>query len=268
MSEHDVILNTERPATVASLAGDLQQLGVEVGMTLLVHSSLRSIGWVCGGTVAVVQSLQQSIGEAGNLVMPTHSGELSDPAYWTNPAVPTNWWTTIRETMPAFDPAITGTRCMGQIVETFRRLPGAIRSRHPQHSFAAIGPQANKITSEHSYDYSLGEQSPLGRLYDFDASVLLLGVGFDSNTSLHLSEYRCAQSKPIENGAPIMADGRRVWQKLHDIELRSDDFERIGDAFQKESSTFRAATVGQATAMLMSQRELVDFGRRWMEVHR
>lgn len=35
-----------------------------------------------------------------------------------------------------------------------------------------------------------GERSPLGRLYDLDASVLLLGVGHANNTSLHLADYR------------------------------------------------------------------------------
>jgi len=34
------------------------------------------------------------------------------------------------------------------------------------------------------------ENSPLARVYDRDGDVLLLGVGHDSNTSLHLAEHR------------------------------------------------------------------------------
>src|SRR5690349_7103098 len=57
-------------------------------------------------------------------------------------------------------------------------------------SFAAWGRHALPITANHALDYGLGEHSPLARLYDLDGSVLLLGVGYERRTSLHLAEYR------------------------------------------------------------------------------
>src|SRR2546423_10154420 len=118
MSEEAVIARTPVPGTIASLASDLGLLGVESGMTLLVHSSLSALGWVCGGPVAVVRALIDVLTPAGTLVMPAHSDNLSDPARWQNPAVPPEWVPVIRATMPAFEPRLTPTYFMGSIVET------------------------------------------------------------------------------------------------------------------------------------------------------
>ena len=43
--------------TKASIASDLQHLGVRGGQLLMVHSSLSSIGYVLGGAQAVVRAL-------------------------------------------------------------------------------------------------------------------------------------------------------------------------------------------------------------------
>ncbi len=116
------------PATVRSLEADFRALGVRPGMTLLVHSSLSSLGWVCGGAMAVILALESVLAAEGTLVMPTHSYAWSDPAGWRNPAVPKDWAELCRNEMPAFDPAWTPTSEMGAIPETFRSQPGVVRS--------------------------------------------------------------------------------------------------------------------------------------------
>src|SRR5687767_3614283 len=152
---------TDGPVTVARLVAHLQRLGVDPGATLLVHTSLRALGWVCGAEQAVIEALTLALGPAGTLVMPAFSTQLTDPATWRAPPVPEAWWPTIRESMPAFDPVLTGTRGLGRVAESFRRAPGARRSAHPHDSFAARGPAAAALLADHPLESGLGEGSPL-----------------------------------------------------------------------------------------------------------
>jgi aminoglycoside 3-N-acetyltransferase len=271
VSESDIIKNTTNgPVTAESLAADLSTLGVEAGMTLLVHSSLSALGWVCGGPVTVILALEKVLGPEGTLVMPTHSGDLSDPAEWENPPVPQSWWSSIRQTMPPYDANLTPSRRMGVIPETFRTQKGVLRSLHPQFSFAAQGPLAATITNNHALEFGMGNASPVGRLYDADGWVLLLGVGHDSNSSLHLAEYRANYlGKRIKTfGAPMLVNGQREWVRFPDVDLDIDDFETIGKRFAQETAWVKEGRVAGAAALLMPQRQLVDYAVQWMERNR
>lgn len=258
------------PGTIQSIRADLLVLGLQPGQTVLVHSSLKALGWVSGGPVAVILALELALGREGTLVMPAHSSDLSDPTYWRNPPVPEAWWPVIRDTMPAFDALLTPTRGMGAIPETFRRGRDVARSNHPQVSFVAKGPNAAFITGDHMLDYPLGEGSPLARLYELNGWVLLLGVGHQNNTSLHLAEYRANYpgKKETVNGAPVLVDGRREWVPIRDVDINDDDFPAIGEAFERQTGLAQVGAVGQGTARLLPQRALVDFAVEWMEKNR
>lgn len=272
MPEADAVTRSRKgPVTASSLAADLRRVGLRPGMIVLVHSSLSALGWVCGGAVAVIQALLRVIRPYGTLVMPAHSGDFSDPVYWRNPPVPSSWWEKIRKSMPPYDPDLTPTRGMGTVAECFRGHPEVLRSGHPQVSFTAWGEEAMRVVGEHGLEFSLGESSPLARIYELDGWVLLLGVDHSANTSLHLAEYRARfpGKREVDCGSPILVEGHRRWRRFRDINYSSDDFQRLGRDFGRDcADRILAGPVGYGRAQLFPQRLCVDYGVRWLERHR
>lgn len=267
MSESELIKATPEPRTRASLAEDLRALGLQAGMLVIVHSSMKALGWVNGGAQAVILALQDVLTSRGTLVMPAHSADLSDPAQWENPPIPEGWWETVRATMPAYDPQRTPARGVGQIPELFRTWPEVLRSDHPAHSFAAWGRLAGEITRAHPLSFGLGPGSPLEAIYQHDGHVLLLGAGYESNTSFHLAEYRLEWMPHIKQGAPVFHDGKMLWQVYEDVDINSDDFNALGEAFESGGDVL-TGKVGSAPARLFNQRLAVDFAEAWLLAHR
>jgi aminoglycoside 3-N-acetyltransferase len=268
-TEAESIASTAVPATVRTLVRDLRALGLDSGDVAIVHSSLSRLGWVAGGAQAVVEALLEAVGASGTIVMPTQSGQLSDPARWCNPPIPADWIDVIRTELPAFDPAITPTREMGQIVECFRHHPLTSRSSHPILSFAANGRHADHVVGDHPLTPALGEGSPLDRLYRLDAKVVLIGVDHRNDTSLHLAEHRASwpSKRNYTEGVPIIVGGARRWVTYEDLDLDDGDFVDIGEAFARTGAE-RRSLVACAVGRLCRLPGLVDFAVEWIECHR
>ena len=270
MGEHAAVDRVEEPVTVSSMVDDLHEVGLSAGETVLVHSSLSALGWVCGDAQAVVDALRRAVTESGTVVVPTHTGQYTDPAVWSNPPVPDAWVETVREERPPFRPESTPTRSMGAVPECFRSYPDVVRSRHPTYSFAAWGADARETVADHRYDCGLGESSPLADIYDRDGSVLMLGTGYDTNTSLHLAEYRAEFPKEtVRNDAPVVENGEVVTVEYEEFATDTSDFEALGSDFEAErGSAVERGPVGDAETALLDHPELVDYAIDWFERNR
>jgi aminoglycoside 3-N-acetyltransferase len=257
--------------TTADLARDLRALGLQPSGVLLLHASLRVMGLVAGGAATVVEAVRDVLGPAGTLVVPTTTAENSDTsrAYLASVAGLTPAQVKAhRDGMPPFDRAATPATLAGRIAEEVRTTSGAIRSAHPQSSFAAVGPRARSLMKDHKIDCHLGEESPLSKLYTAGAWVLLLGVGYTACTALHLAEYRYLPSPPRRTyRCVIRYRGHRQWRSYSDVVLDDSDFEAIGEVLDKDINVHRGY-VGNAECRLMPMRQLVDTAANWMGEHR
>lgn len=258
----NIIENTIKPNTIETILNDLMTLGVKSDDTLLVHCSMSSIGWVCGGEQSVIMALQKAVSE-GTLVMPTHSDDWSDPAEWENPPVPKEWVQVIYDNMPAYDKDLTPTSYMGMVAELFRTLPHTIRSSHPQGSFAANGKLAEDITKNHKISPMFGMDSPIGRMCKMDAKVLLIGVGYNKCTSFHIAETLIENMPRERTGAAIIEEGKRVWKWFDDFDYDSDDFSALGSEFEKQHFV-QKNKIGNAECRLFDMKSGVDFAKKWI----
>ncbi len=244
-------------------------VGLEKGDSVIVHTSLSKIGYVCGGAQTVIEALIDVVGDEGTIMMPTQSWKNLDPEDGVHWEVEDEYWQIIRDSWPAYDKKITPTNTMGTVAEMFRLWPRVLRSDHPARSFAAWGKDAEYLIANHDLSNIFGEGSPIGKLYELDGKVLLIGVGYDKNTSLHLADVRAyypGKHNCIEHSA-IFEDGKRVWKEYETLFVDGEDFEQIGEAFE-QANTVNKSMIGNAEIRLMNQRSIVDFAVDWIQKYR
>ncbi|MDD3411029.1 MAG: AAC(3) family N-acetyltransferase, partial [Eubacteriales bacterium] len=140
------------------------------------------------------------------------------------------------------------------------------RSAHPHVSWCARGPFAGWLLRGHTFGKPcFGPQSPLGRMYRRNAKVLLLGVGYDHCTCLHLAETLYPGTPREKISAAVKENGRRVWKTCEEIEFNSDRFPEIGAAYEAQGGQAALGRLGQADCRLLPIRPLVDFGLSWLQ---
>ena len=247
----------------------LQSVGLQRGDSVMVHTSLGKIGYVCGGAQIVIEALIESVGEEGTIMMPAQSWKNLDPEDGVHWDVEEEYRQIIRDHWPAYDKRLTPTNTMGAVAEMFRLWPGTLRSDHPARSVAAWGKHAEYLTSGHDLSDIFGDASPIGKLYRLKGDVLLIGVGYDKNTSLHLADVRAdypGKHNCVEYSA-IMENGKRVWKEYETLYVDGEDFEEIGADFER-AETVGKTTLGNAELRLMNQPRLVDFAVDWISRHR
>jgi aminoglycoside 3-N-acetyltransferase len=263
------------PVRRERIVRDLRGLGIEAGQTLLVHASLRSLGWVPGGAPTVVAALREAVGRAGHVVGPTGTEGNSKSSRAYRERIATLTPAEVEEyhlAMPAFDKDATPSG-MGAISEALRTAEGAVRSAHPQSSFAAVGPEAGQLMADHPLECHLGPDSPLGKLAKAEAQVLMIGVGYRAFTGFHLAEYLYTPRPPKRMYACVVAadpantgEGRR-WEEYEDAVLDDQEFDDIGESLEKHMVVKRGK-VGHAECRLLPLAAAVEFAAEWMTEHR
>jgi len=261
--------------TQARLAADLRGLGVREGGILMVHTRMSALGWVIGGSEAVVRALLEALGPEGTLMV---YASWAEHVYHAD-----DWPQAYRDAYladpPVFDLA-TGAvdPDYGRLPERVRTWPGAERSSHPEASVAAVGPRAAWLTAGHPDEDGYGTGSPFARLTGADGQVLLLGAPLDALTILHHAEAIASVpgKRMVTFGVRVRRGGGSEDREYTDIDtsrgafpyerlgLEDDEFAVIGRA-ALESGIGVRGRVGSGESHLFPARELARFGVSWME---
>ncbi|MEU9196966.1 aminoglycoside N(3)-acetyltransferase [Streptomyces hundungensis] len=245
---------------VGDPAGQLRALGVREGGILLVHASLRGTGL---RSAVLLDALRTVLGPEGTLVVPAFTPENSDtsPAHLArlrrapDPVA-------FRAAMPPFDPDHTASPGTGRLAARVRTTPGAVRSDHPQTSFAALGFRAAELMKGHALDCHFGAESPLAKLVAADAQVLLVNVGFAVCSAFHHAEYLLPAPSRTYRAVIRDESGATTWFEYRDAALDDSDFARIGAAFPAEH--LRGGPLGSRGALLFPIGVAVEHAAAWM----
>jgi aminoglycoside N3'-acetyltransferase len=216
------------------VAAQLRALGVEEGGTLLVHTSFRAVRPVEGGPRGLIEAIRDALGPRGTLVMPSWTGD--DEAI--------------------FDPRTTPASAdLGVVADTFWRLPGVVRSDHP-FALAAAGPLAERVTADPLPLPPHTPESPVGRVHDLDGQVLLLGVGHDADTTLHLAELLGGVPYRVPKHVTVLRDGRPARVEYGENDHCCERF-ALADGWMRARGLQREGQVGHALARLARSRDVV-----------
>jgi aminoglycoside 3-N-acetyltransferase len=182
--------------SASDLTNGLRSLGLQAGMGVVVHSSLRSFGQIQGSAPVVIASLMEVLTPEGTLLMPSFNhNHIIEPG-WDGYYHP-------RRT-----PTINGI-----IPDTFWRMPGVYRSFDPTHAVAGWGKHAARYIRSHHRTLTMSPDSPLGLLGREGGYGLLIGVGYEANTYHHVVESTTGApclGKRSEAYPVMLADGRLV----------------------------------------------------------
>lgn len=202
------------------------KLGMRRGHNVMVHSSLRSLGYVVNGAMDVIDALIETVGEKkGTILMPSHTGQLTDPIDWKNPSIPKKDINRVRKAMTPFY-SKTPIRNRGIIPEKFLWLQGIYRSDHPLNSVIAYGKEAQWFTLEHFLHESESYNSPIHRLYLSDGYILLIGVNLTRCTAIHLAEFMANVPYLEKTNVKVLTE-RNKFTKLYRYPQSSEYFNKV-----------------------------------------
>jgi aminoglycoside 3-N-acetyltransferase len=220
-----------------TLTHAFRAIGVKRGSILCVHSSLSQFGYIPGGPATLVQALLDALGPDGTLCIPTHSLCLlgAEP----------------------YDP-LRSPSVLGAVSEYFRRHPGVIRSAHPTHSVAAVGPAARALTHlSESVSAPMARNGFWGKLYDAGGDMLLL-CPVRSATILHVGEAWTGVPQPALIVHRRDAAGRRRVAVQPQAPWHADHFQSTMADPLLHQGDMRSAPLGDGTIFFAPARAMAD----------
>lgn len=240
----------EHSVNKEEIKAGLRKLGLKRGDSVGVHSSLKSFGHVEGGADAVIDALLEVVGQEGNIVMSTHSANVSEDRRTPEEiAIGVSW---LLKLLP-YDPKETPVRT-GTIPETFRKRKGVVRGSHPSNSIAALGPNAKELSEGWH------------KLLELDGCILLIGVGLDRCTAMHLAEKRVRFPERI---LKKITPPKWLLEKYPEGKWEWDfgpypDFAKLTKPCL-ERGIMKTVTVGESTVRLVRLRDLIDLYVEYLE---
>ena len=252
-------------ANVVKVAPDdltrgFERLGLRSGQSVMLHASLESMGEVDGGAAMVIHRLLHVIGKSGTLLMPTFTSVTRHSFFHIDFTREGCWCEGKEDRHLPFLPELQPDKEIGAIAFRLCSWPSSQRSRHPSHSYVAVGSHRDELVREVVLDDPL---FPIRRLLKYEPRVVTLGVGFSSVTSIHLAEEKQLPSKLVKERALTFSSKGPAWVEVRAFGC-SNGFDKLRSHIGSEVETERTK-IGMAEVESYSLRGLVDSARSLLE---
>lgn len=209
----------------------LERLGVKKGMLLYVSASLKPFRYVVGGAQAIIEALMEMVGYDGTIVMASPTRYLCDPIEIKK--VPRDQVLEARRNTPPFNKKLSAPSGVGEIPIQFMRNDAVLRSSHPMVSFLAWGKYAKLIVEKHPLHFGMNQDSPLGKIREYNGYVVTLGCDYERCEIFHLAQYMSMKCPIRIYSCPIERSGATSWIQLLDLELNTHHYNEIGKMMEE-----------------------------------
>lgn len=232
-----------------------EELGVRKGMTILLQGDMNRLGYIIGEEQTVLDALIECVGYEGTIVMPSFTPHLSDPAN-KKERIARFHWNQLRENTPAFHRKKSLPKSNDTLIKQFMHNEGVVRSYHPIYSFVALGKYAKLICDKHPLHFGLNEVSPLGKLEELNAFVVMLGCDVEESLAFSLAHYKKHLMPVKVMYAPIENNRKVQWKAMLDLDLSDVSYRNCCEAME-ERKVIRHAYLGGGKCSFFSMREAV-----------
>lgn len=243
----------------------LGEMGVTKGMVVFVQANATELGHVVGGAQTIIAAFMESVGYDGTVIMPTFSPQLADPSC-VKQSIERDQWNRIREFSLPFDRKLTSINTSDEIVCQFLKNEGVVRSYHPLYSFAAWGKYAKLICDKHPLHFGLNQDSPLGKIVEFNGYVVMLGGEYKDCVMFQLAHYQNTHIPIKVVSAPIEINKKRMWKDMLDVDYTTESFDDVGEAME-DRCIVKTSLLGNGICRFFSAREAKNLATAYFNIH-
>jgi aminoglycoside 3-N-acetyltransferase len=231
-----------------------------------VHSKLTAVGGIAPSPLSdaekargmkpyaktVINAFLATLGPKGTLFMPTHSnntarGAVIDRGYYDPEKSPSN---------------------VGSLTQSMLCDDRAVRSLHPTHSIAAIGPEAGYLVEGHTpFTQPVGIENAFAKAVGLDGIILFIGDVIKANTMFHAYETLLLPAlAPYFPGAGAVEwEGKKriipfTWSPSHHREFYNQlQYETKAVKAMRQAGLLKTGKLGNAEICFYDAKEAARF---------
>jgi aminoglycoside 3-N-acetyltransferase len=249
--------------TLSECVTRFSEAGIAAGDAVVLHGSLKAVGWISGGANTVVDALLSLVGPEGTVIVAAQYTANLDPGLLETRLDPQTV-TVLRTTQPPFRGKATHLPTMGSLTTAVQLDERSRMSNHPTCAVLALGKHAKWLTADHPLTPAFGEGSPYAKAQELNAKLVLIGVEYAVVSALHTVQV-ATKTLPwcIHSAAQGSVESPTRSYYL-DYAYTCEAFDSIGFAYES-THPVKKTPLGKAVVRCLPLRPFLAFAKTWME---